>query len=69
MKKLLEINKINEKEYQKEGLFILRLTLMNPWYYTHQSESTDYHFEFLKDLNKVIKKEINILCVPDSDEK
>ena len=67
MKNILEINKINEKEYQNEGLFILRVTLMNPWYYNHQSESTDYYFEFFKDFNEVIIKEINILYGSDEN--
>ena len=65
MQKLFVINKIKESEYQNEGLFILRVTLMNPCYYNHQPESTDYYFEFFKDLNEVIIKEVNTLYGTD----
>lgn len=66
MDKLFKTNKIKENEYNNEGLFILRVTLMNPWHYNYQPDSTDYYFEFFKDFNEVIIKEINKLY--NSDE-
>ena len=65
MKSLLTTNKIKEKEYQNEGLFILRVTLMNPLHYNNQPESADYYFEFFKEFNEVIIKEINSLYSSD----
>lgn len=49
---------IEKEEYESEGLFVLRATLMNPWYYESSLEdnlvrSTDYFFEFIKEINKV----------------
>ena len=59
IKKLLEENYIKKDEYEKEGLFILRATLMNPWHYNQESDDTDIYFEFFKEFNKVIVDVIN----------
>ena len=57
--KLLENNKINKIEYEKEGLFVLRATLMNPWEYDKESCEVDYYYEFFKELNEIIIQEIS----------
>ena len=59
IKKLLENNYIKKEEYEKEGLFIIRATLMNPWHYNQEPDKTDYYFEFFEEFNKVIVDNIN----------
>lgn len=59
IKTILEQCYIKKDEYLEEGLFVLRATLMNPWYYNSDSENIDYYFEFFKELNEIIIKEIN----------
>lgn len=59
IKKLLEDNFIKKDEYEKEGLFILRATLMNPWHYNQKPDETDYYFEFFKEFNHAIVDVIN----------
>ena len=59
IKKLLETNFIKRDEYEKEGLFIIRATLMNPWHYNQEPNKTDYYFEFFEEFNKVIVDIIN----------
>lgn len=59
IKKLMEENFIKKDEYEKEGLFIIRATLMNPWHYNQKSEEIDYYLEFFKEFNKVIVDVIN----------
>ncbi len=49
---------VDEDEYNQAGLFVLRATLMNPWYYDSVKEDsagrkTDYFMEFVKELFKV----------------
>lgn len=57
--KILEENHIQKDQYEKEGLFILRATLMNPWHYKQKSDNIDYYFEFFKEFNGVIIEIIN----------
>ena len=61
IKKLLENNYIKKDDYEKEGLFIIRVTLMNPWHYNQEPDKTDYYFEFFEEFNKVIVDNINEL--------
>ena len=57
--KIFEDNLIKKEQYEKEGLFILRATLMNPWHYNQNSDDTDLYFEFFKEFNNKIIDEIN----------
>lgn len=57
-KHLSEIN-INREAYNKEGLFVMRATLMNPFYQTNDFQYTDYYGQFFLELNNVIIKEIS----------
>ncbi len=61
IKKILEDNYIKKEQYEKEGLFILRATLMNPWHYNQNSDDIDYYFEFFIEFNNVIIDIINKL--------
>lgn len=59
IKKILEENYIKKEEYEKEGLFILRATLMNPWHYKQNSDGIDIYFEFFQEFNNVTIDIIN----------
>ena len=64
IKKTLNKLDINKEEYKAYGLFVLRATLMNPWYYESSKEDamgkkTDYFLEFFKELNNVVLTVIN----------
>ena len=58
IKPILKENYIKKEEYEKEGLFVLRATLMNPWHYTQDNKEIDYYFDFVKELNEAIIKVI-----------
>lgn len=59
IREILEESLIKKEQYEKEGLFILRATLMNPWHYNQNSDDTDLYFEFFKEFNNVIIDIIN----------
>lgn len=64
IRSVLEKMKIDENEYNNSGLFVLRATLMNPWYYDSSKEDmvgrkTDYFLEFIKELYSVAITIIN----------
>ena len=64
IKEILNQLNINREEYESQGLFVLRATLMNPWYYDSakldaMGRKTDYFQEFFKELNKVAIGVIN----------
>lgn len=41
-----------KEEYERHGVFVMRLTIMNPWYHpTKQNNGTDYLREFLEELH------------------
>ena len=48
-------------EYQKYGLYVMRSTIMNPWYYhaAHSGKHTDYFMEFLEELHYAARKAID----------
>lgn len=52
-----------QEEYSTHGLFVMRLTLMNPWYYVTQAndKGIDYFMEFLKELHYQSRKAIESL--------
>jgi tyrosine decarboxylase len=50
---LLDRLGVGVEEYQREGLFVLRSTVMNPWHQEAQLAGIDYLFEFLGFLHRV----------------
>jgi glutamate/tyrosine decarboxylase-like PLP-dependent enzyme len=42
---------IGKHEYLREGLFVLRSVVMNPWYYDAMASNDDYFMRFIKDLH------------------
>lgn len=62
--KIFNMLDISEDEFNSMGLFALRATLMNPWYYDSakedsQGRKTDYFLEFFRELNAVAIDVIN----------
>lgn len=51
--RLLQRLGISEEEYSREGLFVLRSTVMNPWHTEAQQAGMDYLFEFVRFLHRV----------------
>lgn len=56
IKELLKSLNISRTEYKKDGLFILRSTLMNPWHYMASQNGEDYLFKFIMHLHKISKQ-------------
>jgi hypothetical protein len=52
LKPLLTRLGIEAEDYRKEGLFVLRSTVMNPWHEEAQQAGMDYLFEFLRFLHR-----------------
>jgi glutamate/tyrosine decarboxylase-like PLP-dependent enzyme len=50
---LLQRLGISEEEYRREGLFVLRSTVMNPWHTEAQQAGMDYLYEFVRFLHRV----------------
>lgn len=50
---LLQRLGIPEEEYSREGLFVLRSTVMNPWHSEAQQAGMDYLYEFVRFLHRV----------------
>jgi glutamate/tyrosine decarboxylase-like PLP-dependent enzyme len=44
---------ISEAEYSREGLFVLRSTVMNPWHGEARQAGMDYLYEFVRFLHRV----------------
>jgi len=44
---------VTEEEYRREGLFVLRSTVMNPWHSEAQEAGIDYLYEFIRFLHRV----------------
>jgi len=44
---LLKTLKVSKADYKREGLFVLRSTVMNPWHHQAQMAGKDYLFDFL----------------------
>lgn len=63
IKELLGKIKVSEKNYEQEGLFVLRSTIMNPWYFQAlkgQYETPhDYFLDFLFTLHKESRDLLN----------
>ena len=59
IKRILTELGYTQAEYEESGLFVIRLTVMNPWYYmTKKNNGTDYFMEFLEELHYQSRKVI-----------
>ena len=58
LKPLLTRLGVGIEAYQREGLFVLRSTVMNPWHEEAQQAGIDYLFEFLGFLHRVTAEEL-----------
>lgn len=56
IKNLLDSLHIGEEEYREHGLFVLRSTVMNPWYYTAYKSGEDYILNFVLNLHNEAKE-------------
>lgn len=63
IEKVLDKLDIKRESYENEGLFVLRSTIMNPWYYTMYrgtgGEPIDYFMLFIEELHKVARAYLN----------
>lgn len=56
---LLQKFQIGEEEYLEEGIFVLRSTIMNPWYYMAEEVGKDYLMDFLLTMHSYTKTLLN----------
>lgn len=63
MKKTLKKFGFPERDYRQYGLYVMRSTIMNPWYYhaEHAGNNTSYFFEFLEELHYAARRTIDEL--------
>lgn len=63
IEKVLKKLDIEKESYENEGLFVLRSTIMNPWYYTMYrgtgGEPIDYFRLFIEELHKAARSCLN----------
>lgn len=59
LRHLLGRLEIAEEAYAKEGLFVLRSTVMNPWHSEAQQAGMDYLYEFVRFLHRVTAESLN----------
>lgn len=59
IKIILDKFKISKDAYEKHGLFVLRSTVMNPFYFLAKEEGKDYLLDFVKYLHLVTRSVIN----------
>ncbi|MCX8473157.1 MAG: pyridoxal-dependent decarboxylase [Sediminibacterium sp.] len=59
LKHILEQHSISEEEYNEEGLFVIRSTVMNPWYSEEIENGFDYLTEYLICLHNITRKLLN----------
>ena len=59
IQKILEPFNIEQKEYDQHGLFVLRSTVMNPFYDIADQAGKDYLLDFVKYLHLVTRSVIN----------
>ncbi len=58
---ILQPFNITEDDYRKNGLFVLRSTVMNPFYYLAEQEGKNYLLDFVKYLHLTTRKVANKL--------
>lgn len=59
IKDVLDKLYIKKESYENEGLFVLRSTIMNPWYYKMNAQSYNYFELFIKELHKSARDKMN----------
>lgn len=61
MKQALRRYNYSEYEYLKHGLYVMRSSIMNPWYYhaAHSNNHTDYFMEFLEELHYAARRALD----------
>ncbi len=56
---LLEKFNFSVYEYEKQGVFVLRSTLMNPWHHLAKEQGKDYLLDFLINLHEIARDVLN----------
>ena len=64
LRSLLRRLNIEAEDYRKEGLFVLRSTIMNPWHEEARVMGIDYLFEFLTFLHRVTAEAMSDFTSP-----
>ncbi|RMH63527.1 MAG: hypothetical protein D6677_07065 [Calditrichaeota bacterium] len=59
LKPVLEPFGIPEADYKRDGLFVLRSTVMNPFYYLSEQEGKNYLLDFVKFLHLTTRMVVN----------
>lgn len=59
IKSVLERIMVSASDYDKNGLFVLRSTVMNPLYFTAETEGIDYLYDFTRYLHLTARRVIN----------
>ncbi len=67
LRSLLQSFGIDEASYKKEGLFVLRSTVMNPFYYLAEQEGKNYLLDFVKFLHLTTRMAINKLYLEKAE--
>ncbi len=67
LKPLLQSFGIDEESYKQEGLFVLRSTIMNPFYYLAEQEGKNYLLDFVKFLHLTTRMVINKLYLDKAE--
>lgn len=64
IKSILDRIHVKKESYENEGLFVLRSTIMNPWYYTmfrgSGEDFIDYFWIFIRELHKSARAKIKV---------
>jgi glutamate/tyrosine decarboxylase-like PLP-dependent enzyme len=53
---------VSERDYKREGLFVLRSAVMNPLYAIAEENGVDYLLEFVKNLHRVARTLVPAIC-------
>jgi|GEM_PF-253660 tyrosine decarboxylase len=65
---VLERIGVAQAEYSAQGLFVLRSTVMNPWYYLADQAGMDYLYQFVAFLHKVAWQALRTMAAPAMNE-
>ncbi len=68
LRPLLQSFGIDEASYNRDGLFVLRSTVMNPFYYLSEKEGKNYLLDFVKFLHLTTRMAINKLYLNKADQ-
>jgi glutamate/tyrosine decarboxylase-like PLP-dependent enzyme len=56
---ILEKFDLSSEDYEREGIFVLRSTLMNPWHYQAEKQGKNYLLDFLISLHRIARELLN----------